>query len=125
MQIKVDEDLPQVVAEKLRARGYQATTVLEEAMGGFKDSALWAAIQLEKKFLMTADKGFADLRTHPPGTHAGVLLLRPDEDGIRPLLSLVDLVLDRFDLRQLAGMLVVVTPRAIRLRRGAEPSQPT
>lgn len=53
---------------------------------------------------------------------AGVLLLRPDEDGIRPQLDLVDLVLNRFDLHQLVGMLVVVTPRGIRLRRGAEPS---
>lgn len=71
MQIKVDEDLPQAVAEKLRSRGYQASTVVEEAMGGFKDPALWAVIQREGKFLMTADKGFADLRVYPAGSHGG------------------------------------------------------
>ena len=32
---------------------------------------------------ITTDKGFADVRIYPPGTHASVMLLRPDQDGIR------------------------------------------
>jgi len=28
-----------------------------------------------------ADKGFADLRVYPPGSHAGVLLFRLDEES--------------------------------------------
>ena len=40
------------------------------------------AIQKDERYLVTADKGFGDIRTYPPGTHHGILLLRPDEDGI-------------------------------------------
>ena len=120
MRIKVDEDLPLAVAEVLRGRGYAATTVLEEDLRGAQDSALWAVIQREEKFLITADKGFADIRAYPPGTHAGVLLLRPDEDGIRPTLELVDHVLSQFDLAEFARTLVVATPRGVRLRRENE-----
>ena len=86
-------------------------------MGGWKDSRIWSAIQEEKRFLLTADKGFADIRAHPPGKHAGLLLLRPDEDGIRPMLELLQHVLNSYRLENLAGTVTVATPRGIRVRK--------
>lgn len=62
MKIKVDEDLPKRVATLLRERGYQADTVIEQGLSGWKDANLWRKIQAESRFLITADKGFADLR---------------------------------------------------------------
>ncbi len=62
---------------------YDVVSVIDQQMGGWKDPLLWKAIQEENLFLITADKGFADIRKYPPGKHAGILLLRPDEDGIR------------------------------------------
>lgn len=118
MRIKLDEDLPPVMADTLRERGYAATTVLEQGLGGWKDPELWKVAQAEGRFLITADKGFADVRVYRPGTHAGVLLLRPDEDGIRPLLELLDMVLQAYDLHTLAGTVAVANPRGIRVRRG-------
>lgn len=117
MRIKVDEDLPAVVAELLRAQGHEAATVLEQGMGGWKDPALWRVVQEETRFLVTADKGFGDIRRYPPGEHSGVLLLRPDEDGIRPLISLMQDVLASYRLEALQGLLTVATPRSIRIRR--------
>ena len=117
MRIKVDEDLPPVVAQRLREQGYAAKSVIEQDLGGWKDRELWQVIQAEERFLITADKGFADIRVYPPGKHAGVLLLRPNEDGIRPLLELLENVLRYFDLNMLAGAVTVVNPRGIRVRR--------
>jgi predicted nuclease of predicted toxin-antitoxin system len=117
MHIKVDEDLPPVTAEWLRAKGYEASTVLEQGMSGWKDAALWQVVQAAQHFLLTADKGFADLRANPPGTHAGILLLRPDEDGIRPVLKLLEDVLEHVDLETLSGTVAAATPRGLRVRR--------
>lgn len=86
-------------------------------MGGWKDPPLWKVVQEENRFFITADKGFADIRTHPPGEHAGVLLLRPDEDGIRPILDLLAKALASYKLNDLAGNITVVTPRGIRTRK--------
>lgn len=86
-------------------------------MSGWKDPELWRAVQEEARFLITADKGFADVRNYPPGTHAGVMLLRPDQDGIRPVLKLLEAVLAQYDLNSLDGTITVVTPRGIRVRR--------
>ena len=115
--IKVDEDLPRSAVSFLRAQGYDAVSVIEQKMGGWKDPALWSAIQEEKRFLVTADKGFADIRVHPPGTHAGILLLRPDEDGIRPIIDLLTHVLNSYRLENLTGAVTVTTPRGIRIRK--------
>ena len=85
MQIKVDEDLPNLAVKALVERGYQAKGVYEQGMSGWKDHQLWQAIQEEELYLVTANEGFADIRHYPPGKHGGIMLLRPDEDGIRPV----------------------------------------
>lgn len=117
MHIKVDEDLPLIAAEWLRERGFEASTVRQQGMGGWKDAQLWEAVQEKAQFLVTADKGFADIRLYPPGSHGGILLLRPDEDGIRPVLDLLGAVLGEVDLAELDGVLAVATSQGLRVRR--------
>jgi predicted nuclease of predicted toxin-antitoxin system len=87
--VKVDEDLPHSVVRLLLEHDYDAVSVSDQGMNGWKDPTLWKTIQKEGRFLITADKGFADIRAYPLGKHAGILLLRPDEDGIRPTMDLL------------------------------------
>ena len=112
----MDEDLPTAVLDLVRQSGADVRSVREQGMGGWKDSDLWPAVQREKRLLITGDKGFADIRRYPPGTHSGVVLLRPDEGGIRPLVKLTRSLLDFGSLAIFEGALVGVTPRAIRVR---------
>lgn len=117
MHVKVDEDLPPVAAEWLRGQGFEASTVIAQGTGGWKDATLWKAVQVEAQFLLTAEKGFADTRLYPPGSDGGILLLRPDQDGIRPVLDLLQSVLSEVDLAQLEGLVTVATPHGLRVRR--------
>jgi predicted nuclease of predicted toxin-antitoxin system len=100
MHIKVDEDIPPIAASWLHDKGYEASTVVDQQMGGWKDNALWQAVQANKQLLLTGDKGFGDIRIYPPGSHSGIQLLRPDEDGIRPILDLLEMVLYEANLTQ-------------------------
>ena len=43
------------------------------------------------------------IRLYAPGTHAGALLLRPDQDGIRPVTELLGQVLESYRLEALAS----------------------
>jgi len=117
LPVKVDEDLPAAIVQALRMAGYAAAGAADQGMSGWSDAELWMAVQSEGRFLVTGDKGFADIRSHPPGTHAGLLLLRPDEDGIRPLVELLAVVLASHSLDRLVGTIAVATPRGIRVRR--------
>ena len=81
------------------------------------DAALWKRVVAEGYYFVTADKGFADLRLRPPGTHPGILLLRPDRESIVDFRALVELVLKEHDLNSLEGTVTVATPRGLRIRR--------
>ena len=116
MNIKVDEDLPKSLATVLQDYGHTADTVSHQGMSGWKDPDLWKAIQEEQRFLITADKGFGDIRAYPPGTHSGILLLRPDRDGIKPVTKLLESVLEKYDLSVFSGSITVASPKGIRVR---------
>jgi predicted nuclease of predicted toxin-antitoxin system len=117
VRIKVDEDLPRQIADLLISHGHDAATVVGQGWQGVSDDILWPRVQNERRWLITADKGFANLRRHPPGSHAGVILLRAQEESRRTYLELAALALERLKLDELVGALVVVTYRGARIRR--------
>lgn len=117
VRLKVDENLPDDVAEVLTTNGHDALTVQAQGWRGFADDALWLGVQSEGRWLVTADKEFADLRRFPPGTHAGVILLRPAEESRREYARLAQATIDGVNLDDIAGAVVVVTDRGVRTRR--------
>jgi predicted nuclease of predicted toxin-antitoxin system len=66
MKFKVDENLPIEVAELLRQTGYDATTVLEQDLGGSADTHLASLCQEERRIFVTLDTDFGDIRAYPP-----------------------------------------------------------
>ncbi|MBN1105359.1 MAG: DUF5615 family PIN-like protein [Deltaproteobacteria bacterium] len=117
MRIKIDEDLPRGLAEAVRGVAPDTLTVIEEGLSGILDPGLWETAQRERRFLITGDKAFANIKRYPPGTHSLVLLLRPDEDGIPQLLGLIQDVLKLGLLESLGGCVAVATPGRVRVRR--------
>jgi len=116
-RLKVDEDLPSGIANLLNAHGHDALTVRDQGWQGTPDDELWGRVQSEGRWLVTADKEFGDIRKYPPGTHAGVILLRPTEESRADYMQLVERLLSRLKLDEIAGAVVVVTPRGVRIRR--------
>jgi len=116
-QVTVDEDRPDAVASLLTAAGYPATTVRAHGWSGLQDAPLGARLQAEGRWLVTADTGFGDIRTEVPGTSVGVMLLRAAIESRRRDLAWAEATVRSVRLEDLAGCLVVVTPRGIRIRR--------
>ena len=50
LKIAVDEDLPRQAVQLLREHGYDAASVIELRLGGWKDPQLWIAIQKDERF---------------------------------------------------------------------------
>ncbi|MCS6919217.1 MAG: DUF5615 family PIN-like protein [Fimbriimonadales bacterium] len=116
MHIKIDEGLPNSCLTLLRARGYQASSVAEQGLRGAKDSELWSVVQAHQYFLITADKGFGDIRQYAPGTHRGILVLRVAKEGAQEYAALLESVVDKIDLASLAGTVAVASQRGLRIR---------
>lgn len=70
-----------------------------------------------KDFLLLPTKDLGIFALIHQEHNFGILLLRPDEDGIRPVLNLLQQVLNSYNLEDLVGATTVATPRGIRLRR--------
>jgi predicted nuclease of predicted toxin-antitoxin system len=120
LKIKLDEDISAAVGAPLERLGHTVRTVYAQDWVGKPDHELWQLVVSHNEFLVTADKGFGDLRTFPPGTHPGILLLRPDKEGIQEYADLVAMTLQQHALESLVGCITVATPRGIRIRRKAE-----
>lgn len=118
LRVKLDEDLTPIVGEPLRAAGYEVSTVVDQGWSGMKDAELWPRVVADSMFLVTADKGFGDVRAYPPGSHPGILVLRADRESILTYRDLIAQVIEKFKLESLAGFTTVATRRRIRVRRG-------
>lgn len=117
MRLKLDENLPTSLAGHLIARGHDADTVIDEGLEGQPDPVVVAAATEEGRMLVTLDRGIGDLRRYPPGSHAGVLVLRPTSQDPASVLDLVDRLLQTHDLDDLTGCVVIVESRRVRIRR--------
>ena len=65
MKIKLDESMPSALAELLRFRGHDVSTVPEEQLSGTEDSVVFARATKEDRLLMNFDHDFGDIRSDP------------------------------------------------------------
>jgi len=120
IRFKVDEDLPREIASILRAGGHDAVSVLDEKLGGAPDPRVWSAVQQEHRCLLTADKGFADARRFPPGTHGGIVLFRLPRESRSGYVRLLEGFLTKLHVETVQGAIVSVSPEAIRVHGRAK-----
>ena len=93
MVFKLDEDLLPLVGEPLTSAGHDVRTVVGQGWSGLPDHEVWPRASAEGAIFVTADKGFSDLRQYPPGTHPGLVVLRPARESIVDFRELLEMLL--------------------------------
>ena len=76
-----------------------------------------AAASTEGRLLVTLDRGFGDVHSYPPGSHPGIIVLRPEDQRVPSVVALVETLLDHHDLVTLAGCIAVIQRNMVRVRR--------
>ncbi len=117
MKIKLDENLPIRLASRLSKLGHDVHTVEDEGLSGADDPRVWESAQQEKRFLITQDLDFSDVRRFAPGSHYGVLLVRLQEPSRQALLDRVQALFSQENVANWAGCFVVASERKVRVRR--------
>ncbi len=121
MKFKVDENLPDAVADFLTARGHHAHTVRDENMKGAEDDSIFAACQREQRVIITMDLDFADVRRYPPGDGAGVIVLRLQRQQQDYVLAFMPRIIQLLESEPLVGTLCIVDEIRTRIRRERTP----
>lgn len=117
MKIKLDENLHVALVEVFKAGNHDVETVADEDMLGAEDATVCHAATAENRLIITLDGGFADLRTYPPDTHAGILVRRLDDHSLPGTKAALERVLDEIALVELAGCVAVFRDGGLRIRR--------
>ena len=117
MRIKLDENLPLELQSGLGGLGHDVHSVFDENLAGQPDDKIWHACTGEERFLITQDLDFSDARKYPPGTHAGVMIVRVADDSRENLIRVVLRAFQEQDAGAFQRSLVVVTDVKIRIRR--------
>lgn len=115
--VKLDENLGLTHVEFLRQAGYSADRVHEEGLSGEDDAIIWQRTCAEGRFFVTLDLGFSDIRRFPPGSHPGILLLRPHRRSRQSVLHVLSRVVREHPLDALKGSLAVADETHTRIRR--------
>lgn len=115
MKIKLDENLPALLAESIHKLGHDVQTTLEEGLQGEKDQTIWKAAQTESRFLITQDLDFSDIRKFAPGTHAGLLLVRLRAPSLRNLITVIEEAFRYEKTDEWQGCFIVTTERKTRV----------
>ena len=120
MKIKLDENLPVRLALLLKELGHDVHTALEEHLTGHADKDVWEAAQKERRFLITQDLDFSDVRQFTPGSHCGILLVRLRSPNRTNLIDRVDELFRQENTREWSGCFVVATERKVRVLKPSE-----
>jgi predicted nuclease of predicted toxin-antitoxin system len=116
VKFKLDENLPASSSDILARAGHDVDTVLGEDLAGAADRDVVAAATAAGRILISLYRGLGDIRAYPPGSHAGIVVLRlPDQSAATASKAVGDLAaLDNLGI--LAGAVTVLQRGLLRIR---------
>jgi predicted nuclease of predicted toxin-antitoxin system len=87
MRLKLDENMPTLLAPVLRSSGHDVHTVADENLSGRPDDEVWAAVVSEGRLIVTLDRDFGRLAVNS-SSHAGAIVLRPRTPELTTIVAL-------------------------------------
>ena len=102
---------------ELAAVGHDASTVLQESLGGATDEELSARAVSENRILVTFDLDFADVRRYQAPGWPGVVVFRLRRQDVASCHAAFARLLANVAESDFAGNLIIVEEQRIRIRR--------
>jgi predicted nuclease of predicted toxin-antitoxin system len=118
----IDEDMPRSAAVVLRDAGHTAEDVRDVGLRGHGDQEIFDYAQARGAILITGDKGFSNTLRFPPGTHAGIIVVRlPNELPTHKANEELLRGLRDLEGEELTGLLLIIEVGRTRIRRPGRP----
>ena len=105
MRILVDENIPNLTVDELRALDHDVLDIRGTPRQGMFDDALWPFAQSEQRMLVTTDKGFAE---HRDAKHHGILVGRLRQPNEQRIHARIMAAFREFTAADWPGLLVVM-----------------
>lgn len=118
MKFLTDENIGLEVVTFLQKKGHDVRSITEISPG-VSDATVLAKATGEKRILITADTDFGELVYHAGRRHAGIVLLRFDDERNANKIRVLSKLLESY-AKELANNFVVVGQSGVRVRMPKE-----
>ena len=122
MKFKLDENLPVSSAAILTGAGHDVDTVTAEGLIGAPDREVVAAATMAGRILISLDRGLGDIRAYPPGSHAGIVVLRLTDQSAEAAITAVSDLATLTNPESLVGAVAVLQRGLLRIRHTLRPA---
>jgi predicted nuclease of predicted toxin-antitoxin system len=116
VNFKLDENLPASAATILASAGHDVDTVPNEGLVGAPDQDVVAAATAAGRILISLDRGLGDIRAYPPGSHAGIVVLRLTDQSAATASKAISDLTTLTNPESLAGAVAVLQRGLLRIR---------
>jgi predicted nuclease of predicted toxin-antitoxin system len=116
VKFKLDENLPVSSAAILASAGHDVDTVPAEGLTGAPDQDVVTTATAVGRVLISLDLGLGDIRAYPPGSHAGIGLLRLADQSAATVIKAISDLASLAELDSLAGAVSVLQRGLLRIR---------
>jgi predicted nuclease of predicted toxin-antitoxin system len=122
VKFKLDENLPVSSAAILTSVGHDVDAVTQEGLIGASDRDVVAAATAAGRILISLDRGLGDIRAYPPGSHAGIVVLRLTDQSAAAAIKAVSDLATLTNPDSLAGAVAVLQRGLLRIRHPLAPA---
>jgi predicted nuclease of predicted toxin-antitoxin system len=116
VKFELDENLPASSAVILAGAGHDVDTVGQEGLSGPPNPDVVAAAAAAGRVLISLDVGLGDIRAYPPGSHAGIVVLRLTDQSAAAVSKAVSDLAVLTNADGLAGAVSVLQRGLLRIR---------
>ena len=116
MKFKLDENLPVSSAAILTSAGHDVDTVTQRGPDRRAGPDVVTAATAAGRILISLDRGLGDIRTYPPGSHAGIVVLRLTDQSAAAATKAISDLASLADPDSLAGAVAVLQRGLLRIR---------
>ena len=115
MKFKLDENISPSAAVIFAAAGHDAHSIVQQSLGGQPDDKVISVCTAEGRALVTLDLDFSNIQAYPPGTFAGIVVLRLTSQSNPHVEAAIRRMLSVLTSEPLHGMLWIVEDHRIRI----------
>ena len=113
--LKLDENIPDLVADILRVSGHDVALARDEHLAGSDDERLLREAVAESRALITFDLHFSDIRRHPPAHTSGIIVLRLRSQSLPPVRKAATTIASLLAVETLVGRLWILSDDRLRI----------
>lgn len=116
LKLLIDANMPRLITRSLVFLGYDVVDIRDVERPGIADDRIFEIAQRERRIILTRDQDFGNVLIYPPGTHAGIVVLRTRGQSSESIRDLLISFLEEVNEDEICGSLIVLEKHRYRIR---------